>query len=32
MYREHIAGQNHDIKQVINPLKLWNSSNIWERT
>jgi hypothetical protein len=24
------AGQNHDVNQLTDPLKLWHSSNIWE--
>jgi hypothetical protein len=25
------AGKNHGIEKVINPLKMWHISNIWER-
>jgi hypothetical protein len=29
--RHQNAGQNHDITQVTDGLKLWHSSDIWER-
>jgi hypothetical protein len=31
MSREQKAGKNRNIKLIINPLKGWESSNIWER-
>jgi hypothetical protein len=31
MTRDQNAGQNHNIKQIINPLKGWDSSDIWEQ-
>jgi hypothetical protein len=31
MYLHQITGQNHYIKLADIPLKIWQSSNIWER-
>jgi hypothetical protein len=31
MSREQKAGQNHKVKLIINPLKVRESSNVWER-
>jgi len=30
-FREQNAGQNHNIKRQINPLKMWPYSNTWKR-
>jgi hypothetical protein len=31
MSRDQNAGQNHNIKLMLNPWKAWNISNIWEQ-
>jgi len=32
MTRDQNAGQNHNIKLILNSWKAWNISNIWEQT
>ena len=32
MSRDQNAGENHSIKQITIPLKVWNSLDIWEQT
>jgi hypothetical protein len=31
MFYEQNAGKSHDIRHVTNPLKIWQSSNIWQQ-
>jgi hypothetical protein len=31
MYRDQNAGRSQNMRLIINPLKWWNSSSIWEK-